>query len=68
MEAEPTFRLHGSVRLVQTRRNGATWQADTVAALQHHQNLDRPTALHEMLHRYADLALSNDPVHTWPVR
>ncbi|OLE23566.1 MAG: glutamate--cysteine ligase [Actinobacteria bacterium 13_1_20CM_3_71_11] len=51
-----------------TRRNGATWQADTVAALQHHQNLDRPTALHEMLHRYADLALSNDPVHTWPVR
>src|SRR5256714_1276070 len=51
-----------------TRRNGATWQADTVAALQHHQNLDRPAALHEMLHRYADLALANDPVHTWPVR
>src|SRR5256886_13644981 len=50
-----------------TRRNGATWQADTVEALQHHQNLDRPAALHEMLHRYADLAPANHPGPTWPV-
>jgi hypothetical protein len=48
-----------------TGRNGATWQTETVAVLEREHGLDRPTALREMLHRYADLALSNEPVHTW---
>src|SRR5439155_1932310 len=50
-----------------TGRNGATWQTDTVQALERDQGLDRLTALREMAHRYADLALADEPVHTWPV-
>jgi hypothetical protein len=50
-----------------TGRNGASWQTDTVTALEEHGNLDRPAALREMLRRYAELSPSNEPVHTWPV-
>src|SRR5947209_4422573 len=50
-----------------TGRNGASWQTETVEALEKDGNLDRPAALREMLRRYAELAPSNEPVHTWPV-
>jgi hypothetical protein len=47
--------------------NGASWQTGTVAALEEGGNLDRSAALREMLRRYAELAMSNEPIHTWPV-
>ena len=47
-------------------RNGATWQADTVEALES-RGLDRPAALREMLLRYIDHMRTNEPVHTWPL-
>jgi hypothetical protein len=50
-----------------TGRNGASWQTETVEALEGDSNLDRPAALREMLRRYAELAPSNEPIHTWPV-
>jgi hypothetical protein len=50
-----------------TGRNGASWQTETVEALEGDGNLDRPAALREMLRRYAELAPSNEPIHTWPV-
>ncbi len=50
-----------------TGRNGATWQTETVALLEREYGLDRPAALRKMLHQYADLAMSNEPVHTWDV-
>ena len=50
-----------------TGRNGASWQTGTVEALEGEGNLDRPAALREMLRRYAELAPSNEPIHTWPV-
>jgi hypothetical protein len=46
------------------RVNGASWQADTVSALQA-RGLDRPQALAEMLRRYAEGMHANAPVHTW---
>src|SRR5690349_9270282 len=50
-----------------TGRNGASWQTDMVTWLEREHHLDRPTALREMLHRYAELSPTNEPVHTWPV-
>jgi hypothetical protein len=47
------------------RSNGATWQIETVRRLEQ-AGMSRPTALREMLRRYADRCLSNEPVHTWP--
>ncbi|MDI1464179.1 glutamate--cysteine ligase [Catellatospora sp. KI3] len=47
-------------------RNGATWQIQTVRALEQ-QGLSRPEALRRMVGRYAELQQSNEPVHTWPV-
>jgi hypothetical protein len=47
--------------------NGASWQARTVAHLENEHGLDRPAALRAMLHRYAELSPTNEPVHTWPV-
>jgi gamma-glutamyl:cysteine ligase YbdK (ATP-grasp superfamily) len=47
-------------------RNGATWQAETVEALEA-GGRDRPEALREMLGQYAELMHTNEPVHTWPV-
>ena len=47
-----------------TARNGATWQVDTVHALQRN-GLSRPQALAEMLRLYCERMHSNAPVHTW---
>ncbi|RZU50975.1 hypothetical protein EV385_2769 [Krasilnikovia cinnamomea] len=49
------------------RRNGATWQTETVQLAERQRGLDRGPALHEMLLRYIELQHTNDPVHTWPV-
>ncbi len=46
-----------------TRRNGATWQVDTV----HAGNDARPEALRRMTVRYLDHMHTNAPAHTWPV-
>ncbi|GAB3462428.1 glutamate-cysteine ligase family protein [Actinophytocola sediminis] len=47
-------------------RNGATWQVDTVHALEQTTSVDRRPALREMTRRYATHMHSNEPVHTWP--
>lgn len=47
-------------------RNGASWQRDTVAALEQ-RGADRTEALHEMLERYLEASTANVPVHTWPL-
>ena len=49
----------------QARQNGATWQVDTLHALEDDGNLDRPEALREMLRRYLPLMHENVPVHDW---
>jgi hypothetical protein len=49
-----------------TRRTGASWQLDTVAALET-GGADRPAALHGMLTRYLEWSAANEPVHTWPI-
>ncbi len=49
-----------------TGRNGAVWQARTVADLQE-KGRDRPTALREMVRRYIEHMHTNEPVHTWPI-
>jgi hypothetical protein len=58
------------LRVIQQRcltgRNGATWQVETVHALQDERHLDRPAALHEMLRRYLPPMHDNVPVHDWP--
>jgi hypothetical protein len=48
-----------------TGLNGATWQVQTVTALQERAGLSRPRALAEMLRRYVEHMHSNEPVHTW---
>ncbi|GII22224.1 glutamate--cysteine ligase [Planosporangium mesophilum] len=50
-----------------SRRNGAVWQTETVRRLERDRNLDRPTALREMLRRYSENLADNEPVHTWPI-
>ncbi|MEQ3554564.1 glutamate--cysteine ligase [Pseudonocardia nematodicida] len=47
-----------------TRQTGASWQVDTVTALQD-AGADRPAALHGMLERYLAQSAANQPVHTW---
>ncbi|OLF11612.1 glutamate--cysteine ligase [Actinophytocola xinjiangensis] len=47
-------------------RNGATWQVDTVHALEQTTSVSRGQALREMTRRYATHMHSNEPVHTWP--
>jgi len=47
-------------------RNGATWQVDTVRALEQTTSVSREQALREMTRRYASHMHSNEPVHTWP--
>jgi hypothetical protein len=46
------------------RRNGATWQINTVARLEE-SGLSRQAALREMLQRYVAHADTGAPVHTW---
>jgi hypothetical protein len=50
-----------------TGRTGATWQADTVRALQDGGRLDRDEALRQMTERYLAHMHAGEPVHTWPV-
>ncbi len=50
-----------------TGRNGATWQVETLHALEGEGHLDRQSALHEMLRRYLPPMHANAPVHEWPV-
>jgi hypothetical protein len=49
-----------------TRRTGAAWQLDAVAALES-RGADRKTALHGMLARYLEASAANEPVHDWPL-
>ncbi|HEX2084774.1 MAG TPA: hypothetical protein VHF89_03755 [Solirubrobacteraceae bacterium] len=46
--------------------NGATWQAETVRALEE-RGRSRTEALREMTVRYRELMHANEPVHTWPI-
>jgi len=46
------------------RRTGASWQLDTVAALEQ-RGADRPAALRGMLDRYLRFSTANEPVHAW---
>ena len=49
-----------------THRNGASWQAETLHALEA-DGSSRQEALHEMLRRYLPLMHENRPVHEWPI-
>jgi len=49
-----------------TRQTGATWQRDQVAQLEQ-RGASRETALTRMARRYAELAETTAPVHTWPL-
>jgi len=46
-------------------RTGATWQTETVHALEQ-RGLNRYPALLEMTERYLKLMKTGEPVHTWP--
>jgi hypothetical protein len=46
-------------------RNGASWQADTVRALEE-RGASRADALREMTLRYRELMHANVPAHSWP--
>jgi gamma-glutamyl:cysteine ligase YbdK (ATP-grasp superfamily) len=49
-----------------TGRTGATWQTETVRALEERSGLNRYTALLEMTQRYLKFMNTGEPVHTWP--
>ncbi|HVV20092.1 MAG TPA: glutamate--cysteine ligase [Pseudonocardiaceae bacterium] len=49
-----------------TAQNGASWQRNTVVALED-SGMDRDAALVHMLRTYVDLMRGGDPVHTWPL-
>lgn len=48
------------------RRTGASWQLDTVAALEA-RGATRPDALRGMLARYLEFSTANEPVHDWKI-
>lgn len=48
------------------RQTGASWQRDTVCALEE-RGADRDAALVQMLRSYVDLMHVGEPVHTWPL-
>ncbi|ALG06041.1 hypothetical protein [Kibdelosporangium phytohabitans] len=48
------------------RRNGASWQRETVAKLEQ-RGMSRDRALVGMLRAYIELMHTGEPVHTWPV-
>jgi hypothetical protein len=50
-----------------TGRTGATWQTDTVEALEERSGVPRQTALREMTQLYIKLMGTGEPAHTWPV-
>jgi gamma-glutamyl:cysteine ligase YbdK (ATP-grasp superfamily) len=47
-------------------RTGATWQVETVHALEEGGRLSRTAALRQMTQRYIENMHTNEPVHTWP--
>jgi hypothetical protein len=47
-------------------RTGATWQVETVHALQREGGLSRSAALRQMTQRYIEYMHTNEPAHTWP--
>ncbi len=49
-----------------TGRTGATWQSETVQALEE-RGLDRAAALGEMTQRYLAFMQVGEPVHAWPL-
>ncbi|SFP46351.1 hypothetical protein SAMN05421810_102660 [Amycolatopsis arida] len=49
-----------------TKRTGAAWQREVVAA-EEDRGADREAALTRMLARYLELSRTGDPVHTWPL-
>jgi hypothetical protein len=49
-----------------TGRNGSTWQTQVVAQLEQHGE-SRLDALRQMVLRYAELARTGEPVHSWPL-
>jgi hypothetical protein len=49
-----------------TGRTGATWQTETVHALEERSGLNRYTALLEMTQRYLKFMNTGEPVHIWP--
>lgn len=48
------------------RQTGATWQRDTVVALEE-RGVGRQAALTQMLRRYVSLMHEGTPVHDWPI-
>jgi hypothetical protein len=65
VDAEVSDRFLGVIEgRAKARRNGATWQASTVEALEE-RGMARPAALAEMLRRYCGHMHANQPVHTW---
>src|SRR5262249_53683161 len=50
-----------------TGRTGASWQTETVHALEERSGLDRDTALREMTQRYLKLMTTGGPGRPWPV-
>ncbi len=50
-----------------TARTGATWQAETVHALERRGGMDRDSALRAMTQHYIELMHTNEPVHNWPL-
>ncbi|MDQ3403261.1 MAG: glutamate-cysteine ligase family protein [Actinomycetota bacterium] len=66
--AEDRDRLLGVIeQRCLTGRNGATWQVETVRALEESRSVSREDALREMTRRYAEYMNGNEPVHTWPL-
>ena len=50
-----------------TKRNGASWQVDTVRRLREADGGDLDAALRGMTVRYRELMHANEPAHSWPV-
>jgi hypothetical protein len=66
VDAPVRDRLLGVVeRRCTSGRNGASWQAERVHALEK-SGLGRLEALRRMTHEYAELMHDNVPVHAWP--
>ncbi|MDQ1655045.1 MAG: hypothetical protein QOD41_128 [Cryptosporangiaceae bacterium] len=50
-----------------TGQNGASWQVETLHALDSKGGASRHECLQQMTHLYIDHMHTNDPVHTWPI-
>jgi gamma-glutamylcysteine synthetase len=68
VDSEQAERLLGIIeQRCLTGRNGATWQAGAVHAVEESGSVSRPEALRRMTLRYLDHMHSNVPVHDWPL-